>query len=238
MKKLLSVLLSMALALSLLCGAAMAETADVTGEWYGSMFGITVKLVLNEDGTYEMDMMGETNEGTWELDGDKLYTDRGLDNEGMFLYDGEKITAEEEGMELTFTREPVEEFEPAPVVEDAALEDFSGRWKATMISMMGMTLPADAMEMEMILVIDGETASMVSGEAEEDGEEPTVDMPLEYKDGTVTLTEGEDEFATVYTVKLHEDGTLSMSSFMGEELEITIYMELVTEEAEEVDDAA
>ena len=51
MKKLLSIAVSLILALTLLCAGAMAEAAELTGEWYGSLYGIVMTLTLNEDGS-------------------------------------------------------------------------------------------------------------------------------------------------------------------------------------------
>ena len=78
MKKILTFALSLVLALSLLCCGAMAEAADVTGEWYGDVFGMTMILTLT-DGTYTMDLAGEVDGGTYSFDGTTLYMDEGTD---------------------------------------------------------------------------------------------------------------------------------------------------------------
>lgn len=44
MKKILAFVLTLVLTLSMLCCGAMAEAADVTGEWYGDVFGMTMKI--------------------------------------------------------------------------------------------------------------------------------------------------------------------------------------------------
>lgn len=51
MKRLTSLVLALLLALTMMVGA-FAETADVTGEWYGELLGIQVTLTINADGTY------------------------------------------------------------------------------------------------------------------------------------------------------------------------------------------
>lgn len=53
MKRLTSLVLALLLALTMMVGA-FAETADVTGEWYGELLGIQVTLTINADGTYKM----------------------------------------------------------------------------------------------------------------------------------------------------------------------------------------
>ena len=50
MKKLVSLLL--ALCLVCLSTAALAADADITGDWYGTMYGMGVTLTLNADNTY------------------------------------------------------------------------------------------------------------------------------------------------------------------------------------------
>lgn len=51
MKKILSVALSLMLALSLLCAGAFAGTIDFTGVWYTSIYGIETVFTLNDDGS-------------------------------------------------------------------------------------------------------------------------------------------------------------------------------------------
>ena len=44
MKKILSAMTALILILSVLCAGALAETADITGKWYASLFGILTAL--------------------------------------------------------------------------------------------------------------------------------------------------------------------------------------------------
>ena len=74
MKRLTSLVLALLLALTMMVGA-FAETADVTGEWYGELLGIQVTLTINADGTYKMDIAGmDSEEGVWEKNEDGSYT--------------------------------------------------------------------------------------------------------------------------------------------------------------------
>lgn len=76
MKRLTSLVLALLLALTMMVGA-FAETADVTGEWYGELLGIQVTLTINADGTYKMDVAGmDSEEGVWEKneDGNLVWT--------------------------------------------------------------------------------------------------------------------------------------------------------------------
>ena len=224
MKKMFSMLLTAAMILAMLCCGAFAEAADVTGEWYGSLFGMVMTMTLNEDGTYVMDMGDDDPaDGTWRLDGDSLIMDEDSDDGLVFAYDGESLYAEAEGIEFLFTREPVEVFEAAPARTDAALEEFAGDWSCTLVSMMGMQMPPEMAEIEMALSIEGETATMTLGLF---GEPETVELPVTFADGALTLTipadyEGGED--SVFTIQLLEDGTMSVASMMFEE-EIVFYL--------------
>ena len=224
MKKMFSMLLTAAMILAMLCCGAFAEAADVTGEWYGSLFGMVMTLTLNEDGTYTIEMDGEEpDDGVWKLDGEELILDEDSDDGLVFAYDGESLYAEAEGIEFLFTREPVEVFEAAPARTDAALEEFAGDWSCTLVSMMGMQMPPEMAEIEMSLSIEGETATMTLGLF---GEPETVELPVTFADGALTLTipadyEGGED--SVFTIQLMEDGTMSAASMMFEE-EIVFYL--------------
>ena len=52
MKRLTSLVLALLLALTMMVGA-FAETADVTGEWYGELLGIQVTLTISTETTEE-----------------------------------------------------------------------------------------------------------------------------------------------------------------------------------------
>ena len=87
MKKLLATLLALTMLVSAVVCCAVAETADITGEWYGSVFGMSMTLTLHEDGTYTMSMIGEEAEpGTWSFDGTTLTLDEGSEGESAFAY--------------------------------------------------------------------------------------------------------------------------------------------------------
>ena len=218
MKKILSVLLSAAMILAMLCCGAFAEAADVTGEWYGSLFGLAMTLTFNEDGTYVMDMDDEDpTDGTWKLDGDSMILDEGTDEEVVFAYDGESLYAEMEGLEFLFTREPVEVFEAAPARTDATLEEFAGTWNCTLVDMMGMQVPPEMAEMELTLTIDGANVCMIMGIS---GEPTDIDLTGEFADGALTVTvpsEYEDVGASDFTIQLLEDGTMSVTTLMMDE---------------------
>ena len=142
MKKLISVILVFCMAVMLV--PALAESADITGEWTADYSGYAVVLTLNADGSFSMEVAGMGGaEGTWTLEGEAL----SLTAEGQTLvYDVKdgKISASQGGETLEFTRAGDEEAAPAAetapaevkaaevtfadVNPDAAAEDFNGEW--------------------------------------------------------------------------------------------------------------
>lgn len=113
MKRLTSLVLALLLALTMMVGA-FAETADVTGEWYGELLGIQVTLTINADGTYKMDIAGmDSEEGVWEKNEDgNLVMDKGTDGEGLVTVTETGLSTEQDGMKIDFTREaPAEDEE-------------------------------------------------------------------------------------------------------------------------------
>ena len=165
MKKILSAMTALILILSVLCAGALAEAADITGEWYASLFGISVTMSLNEDGSYvlQMDMEDEEpSEGTWEFDGAALVMDKGSDTEMTLTYDPEAVSfcAEQDGIEFLFTREMPVAFEAAPVRADAAIEEFAGAWTCTLIDAMGIQAPPEMMDMYAGVTIEGSSVTL------------------------------------------------------------------------------
>ena len=224
MKKLLATLLALTMLVSAVVCGAVAETADITGEWYGSVFGMSMTLTLHEDGTYTMSMAGEEAEpGTWSFDGTTLTLDEGSEGESAFAYDGESLSASMEGMDFVFTREPIATFEPAPARTDAALEEFSDSWNATTIGIMGMYLSPDVIGAGISLDIDGTTVVMTI--IQEDSEPEAVTVEATFADGVLTVADptSSEESSTFWTLSLLEDGTMSMFTQM-EGIEMTYYL--------------
>ena len=220
MKKIISILL----AAMLLVGIALAETADVTGAWYANLYGIQVTLNVREDGTCSMDIPGEETEtGVWELDGATFYIDRGSEGESMMRFDGQSLFADADGIEFLFTREPASAFEPAAARADAGLEEFSGNWVCTLIDILGMQVPPEMAEMNLELTIDGDKVTL-SNTGLGSGEPATLQSAFEGGVLTATETAAEEYLDdTVYTIRLLEDGGMSVSTdFAGET--ITYYM--------------
>ena len=143
MKKLMSLILAFCMAVMLV--PALAENADVAGEWIGSYAGHDIPMTLNADGTFSMN----GTEGTWVLEGENL----SLTAQGqtmVFTFKGDTISFSQEDVTIDFTRAAAEEAAPAgetaPAEEkaadvtfvdvnpDAAAEDFNGEWSIQYIA--------------------------------------------------------------------------------------------------------
>ena len=71
MKKLFSLILALCMVCMLI--PAVAEDS-MAGEWYTNFSGVSMVLVLGEDGSAQLSMPGTENNaaGTWTLDGEKF----------------------------------------------------------------------------------------------------------------------------------------------------------------------
>ena len=239
MKKKFAFLLTAALTAATAFTVMAAE--EVTGEWYANFYGIPATLTLDESGEYTMAMEMEGEEadtGSWELDGESLIMDKGEEKELILTYDGETLYTEMDGMEMIFSRDPeaAAGFVPAEIRTDAAIEDFAGKWTGTQVSALGMTAPLEMIDMEKAEVEINEnliTFTMAGGFLF--GEWEISDIEAELKDGTLSfVVPAQDEYSedSEWSIRLHEDGMLSLSTTAMDE-EIVIYMEAISEEAEE-----
>lgn len=230
MKKFFSLLL--ALSMLLVCGAS-AEAVDLTGNWYADLFGMSMDLTLNADGTYTMVFMEEAEDGIWAQTETGISIDNG---EVIMSYDAEANTLnmDMEGMAVIFTREAVAAFVPAEARTDATLEEYAGTWNATMVSVMGMTVSPEEMGIGMGAVIEGTTITMISTEGEESESEQ---FEAVFADGVLSIPSPVVEESTEeavaaeesYTFTLLVDGTLLITAG-SEELSMDIYMEPVAAE--------
>jgi len=235
MKKILAFVISLILTLSMLCCGATAEVVDVTGEWYGDVFGMTMILTL-ADGTYTMDLAGEADGGTYSFDGTTLYMDEGTDVETQIPYDAENnvlVLDMGDGMIIELGREPIAAFVPAAARIDSTIEEFAGGWTATQVNAFGLIAPVDMMELYMTAKIEGSAVTM-NIDLMGDVNEFTLEGAL--AEGILTVIEAGTEGITediTYTMQLLEDGTMSATFEMFGEA-VTFYMEpVVLEEVAE-----
>lgn len=226
MKKLLSVLLVLAM---LLGACALAETVDLTGEWYltelamgdtsvdPSALGMNITITLNGDGTAVLvSTYGdeeETQEGTWAQTEAGVEVVTGENPTALLLEDGKlKLDMGEEGA-MIFGREKTEA--PAlPAAVAAESEDaFLGTWKITSVSMMGLVVPAEVAEINVTMTVEAGKVTLLSGE------EPQ-EIPTTFADGV--LTASEPDMGEI-KLSLCEDGTVSLEVSMGEAGQMIMY---------------
>lgn len=222
MKKCLTAIVTLMLLTMLAC-CAVAE--DVTGEWYAEVYGMVMKMTVNPDNTYVLEVAGDAAPGTWELDGTKLTVDKGTETESVFDYDAAAQTLDMAG-EMTFTRNVIEAWAPAAVRTEAALADFEGIWTAQRVDAFGSLLPVDAAGVYMDALITGSNASVTinfiepetfEGEAVLDGNTLTMSIPAkdEYsKDSIFTMNILEDGMITITTELFSEPATFYLEQPM------------------------
>lgn len=203
MKKIVAVLVVLALSL---CTVCFAET-DLTGVWYADVYGMVVELYVNEDNTVSM-VIGEESvgEGVWEVEGDVFYINRGLDDESTLTIGEGTLFNELEGM--NFGREPIAPFVAPAVVPAADIADFNGTWNLSILYMYGMALDAEAAFAEMgdMLGMQDTTFVIENGSVIIFGVEPA--QEFEFVDGMLSMAapEGMEDF--VQSIQLNDDGSI------------------------------
>ena len=221
MKKILTAIMALMM-LALMATGAMAE--DVLGDWYAEVYGMVAKLTLNADGTYLLDLGGAA-EGTWVLEGDALYVDKGTETEGVLAYDAAAQVLDMAG-EMIFGRDVLVAWAPAAVRAEAALADFEGVWSASNVDCFGALLPVDAAGVYMDAVITGTAVSVTinfiepetfEGEAVLEGNALTMNVPAK------------DEYSSdsVFTMNALEDGMIAITTELFSE-PATFYLERPT----------
>lgn len=233
MKKLISLVLALMMACMLI--PAMAEGQDVTGDWYltdvsgmnVANLGMSMIITLNADGTAKvsMEMQGEKEEkeGTWALEEGKVVVTIDGDPLSLELVDG-KLTADMGGQTGTFGREPAEAVatEFAEEKTDATAEEFEGSWKATYMSVMGMSIDVEtavsAGQLEalpMLTMKEGQMSLEGLGSMNMFGEGG---LQLTFADGKYSFSMTLGESTISIELAMLQDGTLRMNMSAGQEI--------------------
>ena len=222
MKKILTAMATLMFVLVLLIGAACAE--DVTGEWYGEVYGIVMKVTVNADSTYAMEVAGDVQNGTWVLEGSSLVMDKGTETESAFAYDAAAQTLTMD--DVVFTHTAIEQWVPAAVREEAvALEDFTGLWNALHVNCFGALLPVDAADVYMNASIEGAEISLTITFMDAE----TFEGEAAFENNALTLTvPAKDEYSKdmVFAANALEDGSISITTELFSEPAI-FYLEKV-----------
>lgn len=203
-------ILALVIVLMMLCCTAFAETADISGEWYADIFGMSATLTL-ENGTYSMDLAGEVDTGSYVFDGTTIYMDEGTDFETQMPYDSEAntfILDMGDGMLVYFGREPIAGFVPAAARVDSTVEEFAGHWITEQVTAFGVTMPPEMLGFNMELNIEGATVGLnidLMGDITEAAIEGA------FADGilSVTVPGGEYSEDLIISAQLLEDGMLA-----------------------------
>lgn len=217
MKKIMSLLL--ALCLACLSVAALAEENDVTGDWYGSMFGMAAQLTLMEDGTYLMKLGEMEQTGKYELKDDGIvYMDESEDPDDGFVFDGASLVNETQ--HVTFTREQteVEVLVLAEADPEATAEAFEGEWTCNMLKLSGMLfdiaqVPVESLGLEGIpsIKIENSTVTFIGFGNLMDAEP----LAFEYADGVLKYVLIEGIMET--TITMLQDGNILLDLGIGDE---------------------
>lgn len=216
MKKLISVILVLALCM---LGCALAEAMDVTGVWYlnviesegvqldPAMLGSELILTLNADGSAELESFGESGFAGWHMDGDNViitYEDGetmiACPDSGNLVIDDPEI-----GLTMILGREKqaLQNYVPAQVVAEPTMQDFEGSWSATLIDMMGMQMPLDALDMTLVVEIAGDSAVVTHNEGEEN---TAYTAPVRLEGDVLTIEAVDDQMPM--NMQLQQDGKL------------------------------
>ena len=225
-------LFSLVLALCLVCMLIPAVAEDsMAGEWYTNFSGVSMVLVLGEDGSAQLSMPGTENNaaGTWTLDGEKFTLT--LDDspaEGTYV-DG-TITLSEGEMSMVFTREKPEEIQIAEVNPAAAAEDFEGTWEIVYVGYDGTVVDASAAGEQLPGLVVENGAMKFTGDSSLAKVFGTNALPMTFADGALSMSVALGETSYGLKLEMLEDGMLSLTASMGD---MSVNMYFVKAAAEE-----
>ena len=222
MKKLLCALL----AIVLLCACAAAETADVTGTWYlneiqtsvmtlnPAMLGMELVLTLNPDGTAVTTSTASAEQtGVWEMDGETVNVTIAGNPQALSLDEnGNLVGVEAEtGTTMVYGREKTEAvyFDPGTALTDVTTADFDGTWRAAIVNMGGVEVPAFATGAEITIELSGGNGTVT--ELASGADEPrTYAVNGELADGVLTITEADSDADTPagMALQLYDSGVM------------------------------
>lgn len=203
-----------------------------------AMFGLTMVLNLNEDGSCVMDASGEVETGVWYTTANGVVIDDQIEAV-TFTYTDDMLVTEADGSVMMLTREGA-----APAITEAMgvaamagvpAEAFEGKWELATANVFGMELTAA--DMGTFITFDLAQGKGIYTEGDASGEEIQLEIAYE-----VIETEGEATLLTLLyqdatmaepvellAMNLLEDGRLC-STLIVEELEVSYYFAPVVEE--------
>ena len=218
--------------LEIINGWAIVDQAELspapTGDWFGDLGGVPMKLTLNEDGTYALSSPAATDApqaGTWEyrdgfvwLDGDEAAP---FNLTAMLIVpdDESAESAQEEILSWTalgalFRRESLPAYVPADIEAAATLETMAGYWTSAFVSVGGEPVSAAALGDNTDLIIDGPRVAL-GGDMFGD-----VYVDFVFAGGTLSAVVSED---LVIAIALQQDGLLRLAIAQPEG-ELIVYL--------------
>ena len=216
MKKVFAILLAFSMllvpVLSPAEGAEAAPKYGFTGEWYGELQGLVLKLTLNEDGTYFAEVVPQPDqsaEGTWIFTDGFLYLD-GSETPTINVLGDDVIKWI--SFDIFLRREAPETYTPAEVMAEAQAEWLAGCWKAQYTGVNGAMLLSEAVGDNTVIYIEG-THLVTSGELFGNSV-----LDMSWTDGALSC----DMEGTTLTLQLQQDGFLRLTS-AGEQA-VTLYL--------------
>ena len=246
MKKLITLILVLCMAIMLV--PALAESADIAGEWVASFAGNAIPMTINADGSFSMNGF----EGTWILDGETL-TMTAQGEAIVFTYKDDVISVSQQGETIEFTRAAAEEAatsgeaapaeESAPAEEkavevtfadvkpDAAAEQFNGEWCIQYIAAGDKVGANDTGEITADIAIKdgGITFGSGSGFSEVFGDKA---LKMEFADGAFSYSRSFMGMGFSFKVEMLQDGMASVTIDIAGESAI-LYMVRIDTAAEE-----
>ena len=228
MKKTLSVVLSLVLALTMLGVAAPAEATDFTGTWYTRIYGVEMSFTLNDGGLYTVTFDygddRDESEGSWEVASTGIVFDKGTADEVVMTYDAkaDTLSGEISGMEMVFTRELTAAFELAPARSDAEPKDYDGMWAATLLCLGEIQTTPQESQFDLFMTVDGglNLFTMII-----EGNNYTLNIVPEFSDGAMLLNMSDGSTSSTIVCQLLEDGSMSATfspEFFGQEAVIVL----------------
>ena len=201
MKKLLVILLAMALLVFVGCASENASGKDapeepvyemvpfeelplmqrLPGDWYAEYQGLLITLSLTQEGTYTLTVPGrEARNGAWAMTDGMLTLDGNADDALMPL----GAVLRWDSADLLFTREKPDVYVPAELYAGLKAGDLDGYWKSCYVAVGDGTVLASALGENTDVYIQG-TRAALGGPLFGD-----VIVDTELKDGALSYTAG------------------------------------------------
>ncbi|MBQ2954005.1 MAG: hypothetical protein IJE07_10750 [Clostridia bacterium] len=225
MKKLSALLLALLLAATM-CVGAMAETVSYVGTWVltsivsgetamdPATLGMDMAIILYEDGTCTLSMLGVSEQGTWEpAEGGVSLTDAAGTTDVLAYRDGALVMSAE-GIEMILTPGTIEattadEGEYAEVLANLTIADFAGNWVMDHVECTYGWYEVEELGAEMTVVIVDATAVITMSYTDE-----TVGAATEVYNAILETEEAEDLGTILWAAFVNEAGEPDGSGMM------------------------